>query len=242
MLDKISKIQILLLGLVLGAFMLLCTFAISGNISKDEISVTGTAYQIVKSDSAKWDINYNVEAPSRTDAYNKLSKIEPVIKKFLLDNGIKENEITMGQISSYPNYRINPATGYSTQEIRSYTYNQDVAVRSSDVELVKKLQNEIQSLVQQGVVIANSNVNYYYSKMTDKKAELLSLATLDAKNRASGMLKATHNSVGKMRSVKMGIFQITQPESNDVSDWGINDTSTIEKKITAVANVVFAIK
>ena len=41
---------------------------------------------------------------------------------------------------------------------------------------------------------------------------------------------------------KMGVFQITPVDSTDVSDMGINDTSTIEKKITAVANVVFQIK
>ena len=108
--------------------------------------------------------------------------------------------------------------------------------------MIKKLQNQSQSLIEQNVTITDSRVEYYYSKMPEKKAELLSAATLDAKNRAAGMLKATHNRVGKMRSAKMGVFQITRPESNDVSDWGINDTSTIDKKITAVANVVFGIK
>ena len=56
------------------------------------------------------------------------------------------------------------------------------------------------------------------------------------------MLKSTNNHVGKIESVKMGVFQITPVDSTDVSDMGINDTSTIEKKITAVANVVFQIK
>ena len=67
-------------------------------------------------------------------------------------------------------------------------------------------------------------------------------ATNDAKERASAMLKATHNKVGKIQSVKMGVFQITEPDSTNVSDMGINDTSTIDKKVTAVANVVFKIK
>ena len=40
----------------------------------------------------------------------------------------------------------------------------------------------------------------------------------------------------------MGVFQITPPDSNEVSDWGINDTSSIEKKVTAVSNVVFGIR
>ena len=77
---------------------------------------------------------------------------------------------------------------------------------------------------------------------SDLKVELLEEATNDAKERASAMLKATHNKVGKIQSVKMGVFQITDVDSTNVSDMGINDTSTIDKKVTAVANVVFKIK
>ena len=56
------------------------------------------------------------------------------------------------------------------------------------------------------------------------------------------MLKATNNRVGKINSVKMGVFQITPVDSNNVSDMGINDTTSIDKKITSVVNVVFEIK
>lgn len=65
---------------------------------------------------------------------------------------------------------------------------------------------------------------------------------MDAKARAESMLKATHNRVGKISSVRMGVYQITPIDSTDVSDMGINDSSTIDKKVTAVANVSFKIK
>ena len=42
--------------------------------------------------------------------------------------------------------------------------------------------------------------------------------------------------------MKMGVFQSTPPDSTSVSDTGENDTSTIDKKVTAVANVVFKVK
>ncbi len=42
--------------------------------------------------------------------------------------------------------------------------------------------------------------------------------------------------------MKMGVFQITTPDSTNVADYGINDTSSIDKKVTAVANVVFKVK
>jgi hypothetical protein len=38
------------------------------------------------------------------------------------------------------------------------------------------------------------------------------------------------------------VFQITPADSTDVSDWGINDTSTVAKKVTAVVNVSFVLE
>ena len=242
MLENISKFQLVVSGVVLGVCLIFCVVIATSNLSKDEITVTGTAAEIVKSDNAKWSVSLRTEAPSRVESYNKMPQALDVVKKFLTSNEISENDIEIGALDSYPRYKTNPMTGNTTQEIASWYYTQSIEVSSKDVELLKKLQPEIQGLISQGVDISNSNVQYYYSELPKKKAELLSAATLDAKNRASGMLKATHNRVGKMRSVKMGVFQITRPESNDVSDWGVNDTSTIEKKITAVANVVFGIK
>jgi len=37
------------------------------------------------------------------------------------------------------------------------------------------------------------------------------------------------------------VFQITPVNSYDVSDWGVNDTSSYEKKANAVVRVDFAI-
>ena len=83
---------------------------------------------------------------------------------------------------------------------------------------------------------------YHYSELANLKVKLLQSATTDARNRAKSMLKSNHNRLGKIRSAKMGVFQITPVDSNDVSDSGYNDLSSIEKKVTAVANVTFAIK
>jgi hypothetical protein len=40
----------------------------------------------------------------------------------------------------------------------------------------------------------------------------------------------------------MGVFQITAPYSTEVSDYGMYDTSTIDKQITAIVKASFEIK
>lgn len=245
MFEKVARIQIILFAFVLGACLIFALIAsakvISNNFSKDEITVTGSASEIVTSDSGVWRFQIKAQAPTRGEAYRALTSQKPVLLAFLKNSGIKEAEIEFLGINDYARYKTAP-NGFSTQEVIGYNYEQTVKINSKDVELIKKLHLEIPSLIEKGIVINSFEPNYLYSGLSDKKAELLQKATADAKMRAKEMLKATNNRVGKIRSVRMGVFQITPPDSNEVSDWGINDTSSIEKKVTAVSNVVFGIK
>ena len=67
-------------------------------------------------------------------------------------------------------------------------------------------------------------------------------ATKDAKARAEAIASSTGNKVGAVRSAKTGVFQITSRNSTDVSDYGIYDTSSLEKDITAVVSVQFGME
>ena len=241
MFEKITKIQLVLFALILGLSLIIGAKTISNNFSKDEITVTGSASEIVTSDSGVWRFQIRTDGLTRNDAYKALTSQKPVVLEFLKNNGIKDTEIEFLGINNYARYKTGP-NGISTQEINGYTYDQVVKRNTNDVQLIKKLHLEIPSLVEKGIVINSYEPNYMYSGLADKKAELLQKATADAKFRAKEMLKATNNRVGRICTVKMGVFQITPPDSNEVSDWGINDTSSIEKKITAVSNVVFGIK
>ena len=241
MFEKITKIQLVLFALILGLSLIIGAKTISNNFSKDEITVTGSASEIVTSDSGVWRFQIRTDGLTRNDAYKALTSQKPVVLEFLKNNGIKDTEIEFLGINNYARYKTGP-NGISTQEINGYTYEQVVKINTNDVQLIKKLHLEIPSLIEKGIVINSYEPNYMYSGLADKKAELLQKATADAKFRAKEMLKATNNRVGRIRTVKMGVFQITPPDSNEVSDWGINDTSSIEKKITAVSNVVFGIK
>ena len=141
----------------------------------------------------------------------------------------------------YYNYKTN-AQGYSTNEVSSYSANLNFEVKSKDVDLVKKLSTEIQELTNNGIQISIFNPEYFYSDLASIKIDLLNEASKDARQRAQSMLSATNAKVGKVKSMRMGVFQITPIDSNSVSNMGLNDTTTIDKKVTAVANVVFNVK
>ena len=240
MLEKLEKFQISLLALIITIGMVAAAKIVTAGFSHDGISVTGSAYEIVKSDSGRLSFDLQITAKTKAEAYQKMKAQLPEVKKYLEEKGIKNIEIKT--YNGYYNYKYNNSTGNYTNEVENYKLSQPVEITSDDVNKIKEISLDIQNLLDKGIDINISSTDYFYSKLSDLKVKLLKTATEDAKQRATAMLKANNNRVGKIQSVKMGVFQITEVDSTNVSDMGINDTSTIDKKVTAVANVVFKIK
>ncbi|MCQ2754870.1 MAG: SIMPL domain-containing protein [bacterium] len=241
MLEKIEKFQILLLSVVIMLGLIISSIVVTNALSKNSITVTGSYSQNVISDNGSFEFEINVRNPQKSTAYQILDKQKPIVVDYLIKKGFKKEEVDSRTISCYPSYKIN-ANGNTTNEIAYYNVSQNFSVKSNDVNKIKDVSTEISSLVNQGIDMNVYNPSYFYSGLSDLKVKMLEEATKDARQRASAMLKATHNRVGKIQSLKMGVFQITPIYSNNVSDSGISDTTTIEKKITAVANVTFGVK
>lgn len=242
MLERIEKLQIAILGLLL-AFGLI--FAVKSGVSpfkQNSVTVTGSAYEIVTSDSGNLDVELEVKAPTKAAAQSVAKKQLPEIMKYLKEKGFDvKKDVEVKASNGYSSFKYYP-NGNTSNEIDHYNFSQKISIKSDDVNKIKDTSLDITSLSDKGIDIEVHSINYSYSKLPDLKIELLKRATKDAKQRASAMLKSTNNGVGKIQSVRMGVFQITPVDSTEVSDMGINDTSSIEKKITAVSNVTFQIK
>lgn len=240
MLEKIEKFQLTILAVIIAIGAMVSSKIVVSGLAQNGVTVTGSAYEIVKSDSGKLSFNIAAKAKTKAAAYAIVKKQLPDVQKYLAEKGLKD--ITVKNCNGYYNYKYNQATGGYTNEVDSYRISQPVEATSQNVELIKSVALDMQNLIDKGIDISDTQTDYFYSGLADLKVKLLKTATVDAKNRASAMLKANNNSVGKIQSVKMGVYQITDAYSNSVTDMGINDTSTIDKKVTAVANVVFKIK
>lgn len=241
MFEKLEKYQITLLALIISAGVVIAANTVTSSISKNSITVTGSYSQNVTSDSGRLLFELASRETSKQGAYSVLNKNRPIVIKYLKDKGFKDEEIEIKPISGYNSYKMMP-NGSMSNDIAYYNASQNIAVKSKDVNKIKDTAEDIQNLISKGIDINVYDPSYFYSKLSDEKVKMLEEATKDAKQRASAMLKATHNHVGKIQSVKMGVFQITPVDSNEVSDMGISDTSSIEKKITSVANVTFSVK
>ncbi|MBQ2644322.1 SIMPL domain-containing protein [bacterium] len=239
--EKLKEYQLTILAIILSIGLIIAVAIGTKTISQKGIYMTGSAEEIVISDSAVWTITLNTKKSTIAESYKNLQNQIPIIKKYLLENGIAEENITLEPASYWTSYRRYP-NGNISDDIAAYNYSQNIKIKSNDVKKIQYLSTDIQKLSEQGFDINSQSPEYQYSKLSELKVKLLEKASQDAKQRANSTLKVNGNKTGKILSVKTGVFQITAPESTNVSDMGIIDANSIEKKVTAVVNVTYEIK
>ncbi len=229
----------LALGLIVSSLIL--GWSYSRKQKGDEaITVTGSAKRRITSDLVVWSAGVSAQAPGLSEAYKQLSASTPRIKEYLLSKGIPEDQMTVSSISTIQQ-KGRDSDGMETSQILGYTLSQSIEVRSNDVAKIAQIAREATELIDQGILIESSAPRYYYTQIGDLKIEMLGEAAKDAKERAERIAQSTGNSIGAVRSARMGVLQITAADSTDVSDYGVYDTSTIEKDMTAVVNASFAV-
>lgn len=204
------------------------------------ITVTGSAKVDAVADKAVWPINAEQMAPTLSVAVAKVNSAVESVTKYLTDGGIPAMAIEYASVSAYPQEEF--VNGNSTGRILNYRASRTITVRTEDVELVQKLSQGIGSLLATGVSVSNYGPQFYVSKLSDLRPELLKSAMEDAKLRAESIVSATGGKVGAVLSVRSGPFQVTSPDSTDISAGGYYDTSTIKKTITSTVTVMFKVK
>lgn len=202
------------------------------------ITVTGSAKKQIKSDLIVWRGTFTAQTATMAEAYTKVKTDLEKVKHYLNSKGLSEKDYVVSAIVTSNIYEMAP-NGMQTSNIVGYRLDQTVEVSSKDVDRITKISRESTELINEGVEFTSLPPQYYYTKIADMKVSMLAEATKDAKMRATQIAENTGTSAGKLKTAKMGVFQITPLYSTDVADYGINDTSSIEKEITAVVTCSF---
>ncbi len=199
----------------------------------DVISVTGSAKKRITSDYVVWNFSVTSQQGSANAAAKELAGWTTRTRSFLTGEGIEPGELTLQPIST--------ETVSRKGRVTSFVLTRSFEVRSPRVKEVTGVADRSSALLAEGIPLQASSPQYVYTKLTALRPQLLAQATKDARNRARVIVDATGAQLGKLRRVSVGVFQVTSPNSTEVEDYGVYDTSTLEKDVTAVVNVTFAL-
>lgn len=238
---KIEGYQLLIIGVFFSLALIISTSIVANTLSRSGIEVTGSSVAVVESDNVSWDLNISTASSSKKKSFEKLVKDRVIVMDYLKSKGFSDNEIELQNTNSFPVFDISPDTGEPLNTVNHYESNQTIRINSNNISLVKDASLDAENLLNKGIDIQSNPPQYFYTKLADLKVKLLKEASDDARKRAKAMLKGSGSRLGTIKSIKTGVFQITTPNSTEVTDYGIYDTSTIQKKVTAVTQVTFRI-
>ena len=139
MFEKFEKFQIVWLSVGLASGLIIAVKTGTSAISNDSITVTGSAYEIVQSDSGRMEFSINARRADKQQAYSVIKKQLPQIMDYLKLNGI--NDIDVKTVNGYNTYKYTP-NGNMTNEIAYYNISQQIVVKSDDVQKIKEISTD----------------------------------------------------------------------------------------------------
>jgi hypothetical protein len=230
----------LILGLALIISTLIGAYAFYQIRSFDNtLTVTGSTSKQVTSDHVRWvgSISRIVKISTLKQGYTDMANDLSTVQSFLKEKNIPAEQIVTSAVSMDQNYDQN----YNNAE-KTYTLRQTIEVNSADINGITAIAKNINPIIEKGVIFSTQSLEYTYTKLPEERVAMLADAIKDAKSRASSLAKASNKNVGQLKSASSGVVQVMSAGSTDVSDYGMYDTSKIEKNIMMTVKASFTLK
>ena len=223
----IMAIAIVVLGLCIK-------WGIDDFANKDrKVTVKGLAEKEVEADKVTWPILSKEKGNNLPELYNLIAVKQAKIKKFLVDAGIKETEISVNASKV-----IDMNADQYSNNTRPYRYiiTSIITVTSANVKLVRSIIARQGELLKQGIAIVGGDYEnptvYEYVSFTSMKPKMMEEAISNAEKTAQQFAENSHSKLNKIVSADQGQFSI---EDRD-------QTTPWIKKVRVVTTVTYSLK
>lgn len=221
--NYILGISIVLAALVLG-LMLVCTVKTLKSYD-DTVKVRGLCEKEVPADRVVWRISYNEKDNSLADLRTTIRRNNDVIVKKLRDAGFTEDEIKVGNANYDDRYTWSNNTSMITYR---YQANQTVTVFTKNLDLVRKLQQTLETDLVNQNILANSYADYQYLGLNEIKPSMIAESLENARTAADEFAKNSHSKIGKMRTASQGYFEVEDLDENTPQVKKVRVVTTVE--------------
>jgi hypothetical protein len=202
------------------------------------IAVKGLSDRVVASDVAVCHVRISRDTDHLKSVQGDRQKDKKLIVKFLKEKGFEESAIEEMPTNVENNFR------YYDKSKSRYSIIDNITVKSSNVELIKKAAIELLAYMDSnGSGIVTCDTKYRYTNINELKLEMIREATIDAQNRAKQIAETVGSSVIRLRNLATGPFSIVSADSSASSDYDdYEGRDSIMKRVRVVVHSSFSIK
>ncbi len=204
----------------------------------DTISITASARKPIDSNLVQWSLNVDGNASTPVEAARRARRASTAVVAFLRGAGIHADAISPEVVQS--NEVVTRVNKHLTRT--TYVVSQSFDISTSDIDTVQTAAARLGTLLEEGIQVSAQPLAFVSTDLEEAKLQALSAATAEARRRADILVKGLGGKLGRMRASSLGVYQITPRNSTQVSDYGISDTSSRLKDVTAVVSATFAVK
>lgn len=250
--DK-NKLLIIAISIVIG--FVITGFFIGKSIERFKkedryISVKGFSEREVKANFAVWTIKTRITTNDLIEGSKNIEDSKGKIIEFLLNNGIKKNEVIQQNLSVTDKL----ARDYGNNDVGAYRYiiENSIQVRTENVDTIQYVSKQTDKLLKAGVLIAdntdyNPSVKYLFTGLNDIKPLMLSEATQNAKKAAIEFTRESDVRLGKLKKANQGLFSIVDRDYSIISPsneggYYAPSVNDIYKKVKVVVNIEYSIE
>jgi uncharacterized protein len=205
--------------------------------AQDTITITGSARKPISADLVQWELEVKGEAGTEVAAAYDARTAGSSLATFLREAGIAPKDISPEVVQSeVVTTRIDKKHTRTT-----YVVSQGYGVSSRQIDVVARAATRLGTLLERGIDVSAQPLAYVSTNLDAAKLDALAAATAEARRRAEILVKGLGGHLGRMRASSLGVYQITPRNSTEISDYGVNDTSSRLKDVTAVVTATFAV-
>jgi hypothetical protein len=194
------------------------------------VTVKGLSEREFEADVVIWPIQFTAAENNVENLYGLIEQSTAKIRKFLIQKGISEDEMTF----SPPNITDKSAQQYGNgarPEFR-YTALQTVTVYSTSIAAVRATMNSLSELGKQGIVFSAGNyeskTEFIFTRLNEVKPEMIEEATRKAREVAEKFAADSDSKLGKIKRASQGQFSITDRDKNNPHIKNVRVVSTVE--------------
>lgn len=205
-----TESAILAAGLLLLGIFVYCglrTFSQRDRV----VAVRGLAEREVKADHVIWPIVYKTTGNDLPALYASLNTANERIAAFLVQNGLKREELSVGA----PQIVDLWADRYASADVAKrdrYNVTSVITVSSAQVERVRSLMSRMGELLRQGIAISagdyGNQVQYEFTSLNKIKPQMIEEATRNAREAAVKFANDSESKLGKIKDASQGLFSI----------------------------------
>jgi hypothetical protein len=202
---------------------------------RDTITVTASAREPIRADLASWRMRAQNADPAV--AARGLRASTEAARAFLREGGVPDEAVRIPPVSvAEVSRRVAPR-----RVVTEFRITQRFDVSTQDVERLEEVASRVGELLEQGLTVTVSPITYVSTRLNEARIKALSSATENARRRAEALVEGVGGDLGPVRGAQVGVYQIVPRNSTEISDYGINDTSTRDKDVISVVTVTFAV-